>query len=73
MLWFCNLRLMMPESSRFDAQLINTARRDIIASRRFEAREALNRNDAAAASALGVAADRLAAELIAWAAENHAE
>jgi len=59
---------------RFDAQLINTARREIIASRRFEAREALNRNDApAAASALGVAADRLAAELIAWAAENHAD
>jgi hypothetical protein len=42
MLWFCNLRRMMPESSRFDAQLINTAR-------------------------------RLAAELIAWAAENHAD
>jgi cholesterol transport system auxiliary component len=59
---------------RFDAQLINTARREIIASRRFEAREALNRNDApAAASALGVAADRLAAELIAWAAQNHAD
>ena len=59
---------------RFDAQLINTARREIIASRRFEAREALNRNDAtAAASALGIAADRLAAELIAWAAENHAD
>jgi cholesterol transport system auxiliary component len=58
----------------FDAQLINTARREIIASRRFEAREALNRNDApAAASALGVAADRLAAELIAWAAQNHAD
>jgi len=59
---------------RFDAQLINTARRDIIASKRFEAREALNRNDAtAAASALGIAADRLAAELIAWTAENHAD
>jgi len=59
---------------RFDAQLINTARRDIIASRRFEAREPLNRHDAAmAASALGIAANRLAAELITWAAENHAE
>jgi cholesterol transport system auxiliary component len=59
---------------RFDAQLINTERRDIIASKRFDAREALTRNDAAAAaSALGIAADRLATELIAWAAENHAD
>jgi len=57
---------------RFDAQLINTARREIIASKRFEAREPLISNDASsAASTLGIAADRLANELITWAAANH--
>lgn len=59
---------------RFDAQLINTARREIIASHRFETRELLSRNDAAsAASTLGIAADRLANELITWAAAKHNE
>lgn len=54
---------------RFDAQLIDSASRVIIASQRFEAREPLNSNSAqAAVAALGIAADRLARELIDWAA-----
>ncbi|TFH75574.1 hypothetical protein E3V39_05565 [Gammaproteobacteria bacterium LSUCC0112] len=53
---------------RFDALLINSDRREIIASNRFEAREPLTNNNAAAsAAALGIAADRLAKELIDWA------
>lgn len=56
---------------RFDALLINPARREIIASNRFEAREPLIINDAAtSAAALGIAADRLAQELIDWAATH---
>lgn len=54
---------------RFDAQLIDTASRTILASQRFEAREPLrSQNAPAAVAALGVAADRLSRELIDWAA-----
>ncbi|MDO9521078.1 MAG: ABC-type transport auxiliary lipoprotein family protein [Pseudohongiella sp.] len=53
---------------RFDAQLVNTSGRQIIAARRFESREPLNGSSAhASVVALGVAADRLARELIDWA------
>lgn len=56
---------------RFDAQLIDSASREIIASQRFEASEPVNGDDArAAVAAMGVAADRLARELVAWAAEQ---
>jgi cholesterol transport system auxiliary component len=56
---------------RFDAQLINTSSRQIIASQRFETREPLNGNSAnASVAALGIAADRLARELIDWAASE---
>ncbi|MDP2283729.1 MAG: ABC-type transport auxiliary lipoprotein family protein [Pseudohongiella sp.] len=56
---------------RFDALLISSARREIVASKRFETRESLSSNTAAASvAALGVAADRLAIELISWAAAN---
>lgn len=58
---------------RFDAQLIESGNRTIIASRRFEAREALQGNTpAASVAALGIAADRLARELIDWAAAESA-
>lgn len=56
---------------RFDAQLIDSASREIIGSQRFEASEPVNGDDArAAVAAMGVAADRLARELIDWAADE---
>lgn len=52
---------------RYDALLIDTRSRTIVARQRFEAREPTADNTAAAAvAALGVAADRLATDLIAW-------
>lgn len=58
---------------RFDAQLIATDSRTIIASQRFETRAPLNGNSAAASvAALGVAADNLVRELIDWAVNNSA-
>jgi cholesterol transport system auxiliary component len=52
---------------RYDALLIDTRTREIVASRRFEARQPADGVDAASAvRALGVAADTLAAELIRW-------
>ncbi|MBC53898.1 MAG: hypothetical protein CMQ34_08695 [Gammaproteobacteria bacterium] len=52
---------------RYDALLIDTRSREIVASQRFEAREPTADNTAAAAvAALGVAADALAGELIDW-------
>jgi cholesterol transport system auxiliary component len=52
---------------QYDATLIDTSERTIIASRRFEARHALSTVDAAAAvAALGVAANELARELLEW-------
>ena len=55
---------------RFDAQLLNSNTRTIIASRRFENTEAVRGSDAGAAvAALGTAADRLARELISWTAD----
>mgnify|MGYP003108749376 CR=1 FL=1 len=51
----------------YDATLISTDGRQIIASRRFEARQALDAVEAASAvAALGRAADRVAAQLIEW-------
>lgn len=59
---------------RFDAQLIESGSRTIVASQRFEAREPLDSNTAAATvSALGIAADRLAQELISWAAAESSQ
>lgn len=59
---------------RFDAQLIDSGSRTIIASQRFEANQALDGNSAAASvTALGIAADRLAKELIDWAASNSSQ
>ena len=52
---------------QYDATLIGTDGRQIIASRRFEARQALDSVEAASAiAALGRAADRVAAQLIEW-------
>lgn len=52
---------------RYDARLLRTADRRIVASRRFEQREALDNLSAdAAVAALGRAADRLAPELAGW-------
>lgn len=52
---------------RFDAQLLRTSDRRIVASRRFEQRAELASRDAAAAVAgLSQAANRLAAELSHW-------
>jgi len=52
---------------RYDALLIDTRSREIVASQRFEAREPAADNTAeSAVAALGVAADRLAVELIDW-------
>lgn len=51
----------------YDATLIDIEGRRIVASRRFEARQALSSVDASAAvAALGIAADRLAVDLIEW-------
>lgn len=59
---------------RFDAQLVKSDSRTIIASQRFEAREALTGNSAAASvTALGIAADKLARELIDWAAAESSQ
>lgn len=56
---------------RFDALLVDSANRSIIASQRFEATEAVSGNNAGAAvAALGRAADRLARELINWSAAS---
>lgn len=56
---------------RFDAQLIESASRTIIASQRFEAREPLSgESTTAAVIAMGSAADTLARELIEWAAQH---
>jgi cholesterol transport system auxiliary component len=56
---------------RFDAHLVDTADRSIIASQRFEARQATAGREAInGVRALGTAADRLASELIDWAAEH---
>lgn len=52
---------------RYDALLIDTRSREIVARQRFEAREpAAGHTADAAVQALGIAADRLAAELIRW-------
>lgn len=52
---------------RYDALLIDTRSREIVASQRFEAREpAVDNTAKSAVAALGVAADRLAVELIDW-------
>lgn len=52
---------------QYDATLISTEGRDIVASRRFEARQPLAAIDAPAAiAALGVAANQMAGELIEW-------
>jgi len=56
---------------RFDARLIDTASRRILASRRFEAEAPVQGNAPAdVVSALGVAADELARELIPWTLEQ---
>ncbi|MDR1062775.1 MAG: ABC-type transport auxiliary lipoprotein family protein [Azoarcus sp.] len=52
---------------RLDTRLIDTASRRIVASHAFEAREAAaDSSIPAVVAAFGVAADRLAAELVAW-------
>lgn len=56
---------------RFDALLVDTDSRSIIASQRFEARYPANDSSVAAGvTALGNAADQLAAELIDWTASQ---
>lgn len=52
---------------QYDAQLVDTATRQILRERRFEARENVEGTSVQAlVAALGVAADRLAAELVDW-------
>lgn len=52
---------------RFDARLVDTASRRIIASQRFEVEEAVQGTDAASVvAAMGRAADTLAAQLVPW-------
>jgi cholesterol transport system auxiliary component len=52
---------------QYDATLISTSGRQILASKRFEARQSLDSVEVSAAvAALGLAADRLAGELIGW-------
>jgi len=52
---------------RYDARLVNIASREIVTSRRFESREPVSGNEAGhAATAMGLVADRLAAEIIDW-------
>lgn len=52
---------------RYDARLVHIGRREIVASRRFEAREPVAGTDASqAVAAMGLAADRLMAEIIDW-------
>lgn len=56
---------------RFDARLVDTGNRSIIATRRFEARQPASGTETIdGVRALGTAADRLAAELIDWAADT---
>jgi len=52
---------------QYDAQLVDTATRQILRARRFEARESVAGTSAQQlVAALGIAADRIAVELIAW-------
>jgi cholesterol transport system auxiliary component len=52
---------------RYDASLIDTQNRQIISSERFEARESFDNTSAASAvRALGLAADKLAVDLVQW-------
>ena len=52
---------------QYDAQLVDTATRQILRARRFEAREPVAGPSAdQLVAALGIAADRIAVELIAW-------
>jgi len=52
---------------QYDATLISTADRRIVASRRFEARHTLDSVEVSSAiAALGVAANQVATELIEW-------
>jgi len=53
---------------RYDAQLVDSSSRRIVASRRFDSQVALDngRQVSAAVRALGQAADRLGAELVDW-------
>lgn len=52
---------------RYDVQLIDTRTRNIVASERFESRQALTGTSAVeAVTALGNAADQLAVDLIGW-------
>jgi cholesterol transport system auxiliary component len=52
---------------QYDAQLVDTATRQILRARRFEAREPVAGTSAGQlVAALGIAADRIAVELIAW-------
>ena len=54
---------------RFDAQLLDSSTRSVLASRRFESSENIVGTSAeAAVAALGIAADRLASDLISWTA-----
>lgn len=56
---------------RYDANLVDTTNRQIIRSKRFEAREDIaHRSVAAAVRSMGVAADNLAAELVQWAVSD---
>ena len=51
----------------YDARLVDIDSRQILVSRRFESSEPLSGTEAAeAVAALGIAADRLASELIDW-------
>ncbi|MDR1660966.1 MAG: ABC-type transport auxiliary lipoprotein family protein [Azoarcus sp.] len=62
------LRGKAPEAViRLDTRLIDTGSRRIVASHAFEAREAAAESSVpAVVAAFGIAADRLAAELLAW-------
>ena len=52
---------------QYDAQLVDTTTRQILRARRFEAREPVTGTSAEQlVAALGIAADRIAAELIVW-------
>ena len=58
----------------FDATLADTASREIVASQRFQVSEDISRADAASAvAAFGLAADRLARELLLWMAAAGAD
>jgi len=52
---------------QYDARLVDTATRQIVRARRFEAREPVaGTSTQQVVAALGIAADRIAAEVIAW-------